>query len=106
MKAEAKFQKKTQHHQVRPTFAPPGARQAAVLNSLNSVEAKRGYGYAIDEFVFDWYCSEPRFGVQQNSGLAVSLASRIRQLAPGTTNLRLGACVGCLRGGRLWSSQR
>ena len=33
--------------------------KAAVLNSLNSVEAKRGHGHAIDEFV-DWYCSEPR----------------------------------------------
>jgi hypothetical protein len=33
--------------------------QAALLNSLNSADAKRGYGHAIDEFV-DWYCSEPR----------------------------------------------
>lgn len=33
--------------------------KAAVLNSLNSTDAKRGYRNAIDEFV-DWYCSEPR----------------------------------------------
>jgi len=33
--------------------------KAAVLNSLNSTDAKRGYRHAIDEFV-DWYCSEPR----------------------------------------------
>jgi hypothetical protein len=33
--------------------------RAAVLNSLNSVDAKMGYRHAIDEFV-DWYCSEPR----------------------------------------------
>ncbi len=33
--------------------------KAAVLNSLNSVDAKRGYRHAIDEFV-DWYCSEPQ----------------------------------------------
>jgi hypothetical protein len=33
--------------------------KATVLNTLNSADAKRGYGYAIDEFV-DWYCSEPR----------------------------------------------
>jgi hypothetical protein len=33
--------------------------KAAVLNSLNSVDAKRRYRHAIDEFV-DWYCSEPR----------------------------------------------
>ena len=33
--------------------------KTAVLNSLNSADAKRGYRHAIDEFV-DWYCSEPR----------------------------------------------
>ena len=33
--------------------------KAAVLNSLNSADAKRGYRHAIDEFV-DWSCSEPR----------------------------------------------
>jgi hypothetical protein len=33
--------------------------KAAVLNSLTSTDAQRGYRYAIDEFV-DWYCSEPR----------------------------------------------
>ena len=31
--------------------------KAAVLNSLNSADAKRGYRHAIDVFV-DWYCSE------------------------------------------------
>jgi len=33
--------------------------KAAVLNSLNSADAKRGSSHAIDEFV-DWHCSEPR----------------------------------------------
>ena len=33
--------------------------KAAVLNTLNSADAQRGYRHAIDEFV-DWYCSEPR----------------------------------------------
>ena len=32
--------------------------KAAVLNSLTSAAAQRGYRHAIDEFV-DWYCSEP-----------------------------------------------
>jgi len=36
--------------------------KAAVLNSLKSEDAKRGYRHAIDEFV-DWYCSES-LGVQ------------------------------------------
>jgi hypothetical protein len=33
--------------------------KTAVLNSLASPDAQRGYRHAIDEFV-DWYCSEPR----------------------------------------------
>ena len=33
--------------------------KAAVLHSLNSPDAQRGYRHAIDELV-DWYCSEPR----------------------------------------------
>ena len=33
--------------------------KAAVLNSLTSADAQRGYRHAIDEFV-DWYCPEPR----------------------------------------------
>ena len=33
--------------------------KTAVLNSLTSRDAQRGYRHAINEFV-DWYCSEPR----------------------------------------------
>lgn len=33
--------------------------KSAVLNSLSSIDAQRGYRHAIDEFV-EWYCSEPR----------------------------------------------
>jgi len=40
--------------------------KAAVLNSLNSADAKRGYRHAIDEFV-DWYCSEPRLALSMDS---------------------------------------
>ena len=40
--------------------------KTAVLNSLTSQDAKRGYRHAIDEFV-DWYCSEPRFAFPQRS---------------------------------------
>jgi hypothetical protein len=62
--------------------------KAAVLNSLNSADAKRGYRRAIDEFV-DWYCSEPRLAFNRIVVLRSHLESR--QLAPGTINLRLGA---------------
>src|ERR1017187_2986690 len=64
--------------------------KAAVLNSLNSVDAKRGYSHAIDEFV-DWYCSEPRLAFNRIGVLRYRSHLESRQLAPGTTNLRLGA---------------
>ena len=38
--------------------------KAAVLNSLSSLDAQRGYRHAIDEFV-DWYCSEPRLALNR-----------------------------------------
>ena len=38
--------------------------KAAVLNSLTSLDAQRGYRHAIDEFV-DWYCSEPRLALNR-----------------------------------------
>lgn len=33
--------------------------KSAVLNSLTSADAQRGYRHAIEEFI-EWYCSEPR----------------------------------------------
>src|SRR5947208_17062937 len=64
--------------------------KAAVLNSLNSADAKRGYRHAIDEFV-DWYCSEPRLAFNRIVVLRYRSHLETRQLAPGTINLRLGA---------------
>src|SRR5579862_6651178 len=64
--------------------------KAAVLNSLNSMDAKRGYRHAIDEFV-DWYCSEPRLAFNRIVVLRYRSHLESRQLAPGTINLRLGA---------------
>src|ERR1700675_1132803 len=63
--------------------------RAAVLNSLNSADAKRGYRHAIDEFV-DWYCSEPRLALNRIVVLRYRSHLESRQLAPGTINLRLG----------------
>jgi len=64
--------------------------KAAVLNSLNSTDAKRGYRHAIEEFV-DWYCSEPRLALNRIVVLRYRSHLESRQLAPGTINLRLGA---------------
>ena len=64
--------------------------KAAVLNSLTSLDAQRGYRHAIDEFV-DWYCSEPRLAFNRIVVLRYRSHLESRRLAPGTINLRLGA---------------
>src|ERR1700739_1503066 len=64
--------------------------KTSVLNSLTSLDARRGYCHAIDEFV-DWYCSEPRLALNRIVVLRYRSHLESRQLAPGTVNLRLGA---------------
>jgi site-specific recombinase XerD len=64
--------------------------KAAVINSLTSSDAQRGYRHAIDEFV-DWYCSEPRLAFNRIVVLRYRNYLETRQLASGTINLRLGA---------------
>jgi integrase len=64
--------------------------KTAVLNSLTSQDAQRGYRHAIDEFV-DWYCSEPRLAFNRIVVLRYRSHLESRQLASGTVNLRLGA---------------
>src|SRR6188472_2047388 len=63
---------------------------SAVLNSLTSADAQRGYRHAIDEFV-EWYCSEPRLSFNRTVVLRYRIHLEARRLAPGTINLRLGA---------------
>jgi hypothetical protein len=64
--------------------------KAAVLNSLTSADAQRGYRRAIDEFV-DWYCSEPHLAFNRIVVLRYkaiwSPGNWLQELA----NLRLGA---------------
>ena len=64
--------------------------KSAVLNSLTSADAQRGYRHAIDEFV-EWYCSEPRLSFSRTVVLRYRIHLESRHLAPGTINLRLGA---------------
>src|SRR5215471_12100121 len=64
--------------------------KSAVLNSLTSPDAQRGYRHAIDEFV-DWSCSEPCLAFNRIVVLRYRSHLESRQLAPGTINLRLGA---------------
>ena len=88
--AEAKFQKTTQQHQIRPTFSRLGTRQGRGVKQPELSRRKAGYGHAIDEFV-DWYCSEPRLAFNRIVVLRYRCHLESRQLAPGTINLRLGA---------------
>src|SRR5205085_12629635 len=64
--------------------------KSAVLNSLSSIDAQRGYRHAIEEFI-EWYCSEPRLSFSKSVVLRYRIHLESRHLAPGTGNLRLGA---------------
>jgi hypothetical protein len=64
--------------------------KAAVLASLHSPESQRSYRHAIDEFV-GWYCSEPRLSLNKTVVTRYRIHLEDRQLAPGTTNVRLAA---------------
>jgi site-specific recombinase XerD len=64
--------------------------KSAVLNSLSSRDAQRGYRHATDEFI-EWYCSEPRLSFSRTVVVRYRLHLESRKLAPGTVNLRLGA---------------
>lgn len=64
--------------------------KSAVLDSLPSKESRRGYRYAIDEFIA-WYCSEPRLSLNKAVVTRYRIHLESRQLAPGTINGRLAA---------------
>jgi hypothetical protein len=64
--------------------------KSAVLNSLSSADAQRGYRHAMDEFI-EWYCSKPRLSFSRTVVLRYRMHLESRHLAPGTINLRLGA---------------
>ena len=50
----------TKKRKRRPVSLPDlDQAKSAVLNTLSSADAQRGYRHAIDEFV-EWYCSEPK----------------------------------------------
>src|ERR1700693_5397232 len=64
--------------------------KSAVLNSLSSQDAQRGYRHAMDEFI-EWYCSEPRLSFSRTVVVRYRMHLESRKLAPGTVNVRLGA---------------
>src|SRR5690242_18919962 len=64
--------------------------KSAVLNSLSSIDAQRGYRHAVEEFI-DWYCLEPRLSFSKTVVLRYRIHLESRCLATDTVNLRLGA---------------
>src|SRR5207302_7735166 len=65
----------------------------AVLNSLNSADAKRGYRHAIDEFV-DWYCSEPRLASTGSRSCVIALISNPVNSPREPSTCALAPCAG------------
>jgi integrase len=86
----SRSRKQRKHPKTRLRLPDLEFSRTAVLNSLTSVDGRRGYGHAIDEFV-DWYCSEPRLALNRTVVLRYRSYLEARLLAPGTINLRLGA---------------
>jgi hypothetical protein len=92
----------TKRRKSRAVYLPDlDQAKSAVLNTLSSADAQRGYRHAIDEFI-DWYCSEPRLSFNRAVVVRYRMHLEQRKLAPGTINLRLGA-VAALRT-RAWST--
>ena len=64
--------------------------KTAVLNTLGSLESKRTYEHAMNEFIA-WYCSEPRLALNRVVVLRYRLYLEGLHLAPNTINVRLTA---------------
>jgi hypothetical protein len=64
--------------------------KTAVLNSLSSLQSRRSYRYAMEEFI-QWYCSEPRLALNRSVVLRYRLQPEGAHLAPATINVRLAA---------------
>jgi hypothetical protein len=62
--------------------------KSAILNSLSSRDAQRGYRRATGEFI-EWYCSEPRLSFSRTVVVRYRMHLESRTLATGTVNLRL-----------------
>ena len=52
----------TRRRRKSPTLPELEQAKAGVLNSLRSLQSRRSYGRAIEEFIL-WYCSEPRLAL-------------------------------------------
>jgi hypothetical protein len=74
----------------RPTLPELDQTKRSVLNSLASLQSRRSYQHAMDEFI-DWYCSEPRLALNRGVVLRYRMQLETQLLAPATINVRLAA---------------
>jgi hypothetical protein len=51
-------------HTDRPTLPELDQTKMSVLSSLTSLQSRRSYQHAMDEFI-EWYCSEPRLALNR-----------------------------------------
>jgi hypothetical protein len=86
----------------RPTLPELDQTKRSVLNSLASLQSRRSYRHAMDEFI-DWYCSEPRLALNRGVVLGYRTQLESQQLAPATINVRLAAVR--LRSCRHWAPE-
>jgi site-specific recombinase XerD len=64
--------------------------RSAVLNSLDSIQSRRSYEYAMTEFIC-WYCSAARLAFNRTVVLQYRTFLEKKQLAAATINVRLAA---------------
>ena len=101
MAKKALCKEETARYQNSVAAARSGHAKSAVLISLSSVDAQRGYRHAIEEFIE--YFSEPRPPFSKSVVLRYRTHLESRHLAPGTINPSLCASSVRLRGVRLCS---
>ena len=73
-----------------PTLPELDQTKRSVLNSLTSLQSRRSYQHAMDEFI-EWYCSEPRLALNRAVVLRYRLQLEAKKLAASTINVRLAA---------------
>lgn len=82
--------RKTSKRTDRPSLPELDQTKKSVLDSLGSLQSRRSYRRAMDEFI-DWYCSEPRLALNRGVVLRYRMQLEAQRLAPATINVRLAA---------------
>ncbi len=82
--------RRTRRRRRSPSLPELEQAMAAVLNTLASLQSRRSYRRAMEEFI-SWYCSEPRLALNRSVVLRYRLRLESMRLAASTINVRLAA---------------